>query len=345
MRSALALAFALLLLSPPAPAQSGVASTPRDAPADPAKSAEFDRLSGEVVRLHAARKYEEALPLALAAVSAGEQAFGAEHPKLLQSLFNLAAVQLAREKYGEAESALKRAAAIYERAPSYHALAADILDGLGSLRFRARDYRAAEDYWERAVAAGEKAAGPDAEQVADHVFRLAEFHRVRTGLKQAGPLYVRAIGLWLKSPVKNHDKIDRASDSYYCSLINSTLSHAEVAEAMQVVGRMRQDAQPPPLAGEESPLVQGGVINGRAISKPQPDYPEAARQQRIAGGVAVKIVVDEQGRVTEAKPMCAHPILMKAAQEAAMRARFTPTKLNGRPVRVSGLITYRFMLR
>ena len=340
-------AFLILNLSlQTAFAQTAAASSPsRQDGADPARAAEFERLNAEVVKIYAARKLEEALPLALSAVRAGEQTFGAQHPRLIGPLFNLAAVQLAQEKFGETEATLKRALAIYEQTPSYHALAADILDGLGSLRFRAKDYGEAEDYWARAVAASEKVAGPEGAAVAEHVFRLAEFHRVRTGVRKAGPLYVRAIRLWLKSPKENQEKIERAADNYHCSLINSALDHAEVAEAMEVVGRMRAEAEPKPSPGDSRPTLQGGVINGKALVKPQPDYPEAARRQRIGGAVAIKITVDEQGRVVEAVPMCAHPILMKAAQEAALRARFTPTTLNGVPVRVKGLITYRFLLR
>ena len=86
-------------------------------------------------------------------------------------------------------------------------------------------------------------------------------------------------------------------------------------------------------------------MQGSAISKPQPVYPAEAKQQRIMGVVVLKIVVDETGKVVRAEKVCGHPLLVKAAIEAALKARFTPTLLSGMPVKVSGVITYHFVLQ
>jgi TonB family protein len=61
--------------------------------------------------------------------------------------------------------------------------------------------------------------------------------------------------------------------------------------------------------------------------------------------VTVQILVDEQGRVVTAQAVSGHQLLLAAAKDAALRARFTPTKLSGVPVKVQGLITYNFVLR
>jgi TonB family protein len=72
---------------------------------------------------------------------------------------------------------------------------------------------------------------------------------------------------------------------------------------------------------------------------------EYEKQQRVMGIVVVKIIVDETGKVVEAEAVCGHPILAKAAVAAARGARFTPTTLSGTPVKVSGIITYNFVLQ
>jgi protein TonB len=59
----------------------------------------------------------------------------------------------------------------------------------------------------------------------------------------------------------------------------------------------------------------------------------------------VQILVDEQGRVVSAKATSGNPLLQAAAVQAAYRARFTPTLLSGQPVKVTGSITYNFVLR
>jgi periplasmic protein TonB len=106
---------------------------------------------------------------------------------------------------------------------------------------------------------------------------------------------------------------------------------------------------PPPPAPTPPPkpktVVSGGVLNGKAISKPQPAYPPIAKAARASGTVTVQILVDEQGRVVSASAVSGHPLLQQAAVAAARQARFSPTLLSGQPVKVSGVITYNFVLQ
>jgi TonB family protein len=91
-------------------------------------------------------------------------------------------------------------------------------------------------------------------------------------------------------------------------------------------------------------IVSGGVLNGKAIGKPQPVYPPIAKAARAQGVVTVQIIVDEEGYVIAANAVSGHPLLQYAAVLAARQARFTPTLLEGQPVKVSGVITYNFVL-
>jgi protein TonB len=87
------------------------------------------------------------------------------------------------------------------------------------------------------------------------------------------------------------------------------------------------------------------VLTSKAISLPQPVYPQIAKQIHIGGPVVIQILVDEQGKVISAQVMSGHPTLVGAAKEAALRARFSPTMLNGQAVKVQGVITYNFVLQ
>jgi TonB family protein len=91
-------------------------------------------------------------------------------------------------------------------------------------------------------------------------------------------------------------------------------------------------------------IVIGGVLNGKAISKPAPNYPAAAKSAGVQGVVVVKIVIDEEGKVIKAEAVSGHPVLRDEAVKAALKARFTPTKLEGTPVKVTGSISYNFTL-
>jgi protein TonB len=107
---------------------------------------------------------------------------------------------------------------------------------------------------------------------------------------------------------------------------------------------------PPPPAPKPTPepkktVVSGGVLNGKAVSKPPPAYPPIAKAARAQGTVTVQILVDESGRVVSANAVSGHPLLQQAAVAAARQARFSPTLLSGQPVKVSGVITYNFVLQ
>ena len=108
------------------------------------------------------------------------------------------------------------------------------------------------------------------------------------------------------------------------------------------------DAPPPPKKPTPPPapkVVSGGVLNGKAISKPQPAYPPIAKAAKASGTVTVQVLVDESGRVVSAHAVSGHPLLQQSAVAAARQARFSPTLLSGQPVKVSGVITYNFVLQ
>jgi len=89
--------------------------------------------------------------------------------------------------------------------------------------------------------------------------------------------------------------------------------------------------------------IQGGALNGKAVSLPPPEYPEIAKRAHASGSVTVEITIDETGNVISAHAVSGHPLLQAAAVTAARQASFTPTRLNGEPVKVAGVLVYNFM--
>jgi protein TonB len=98
-------------------------------------------------------------------------------------------------------------------------------------------------------------------------------------------------------------------------------------------------------AGSRNVVISGGVLNGKAVSKPLPAYPPIARAARASGEVVVQVTIDECGNVIGAKAMSGHPLLQMAAVQAAYKWRFSPTLLENQPVKVSGTVTFNFLLQ
>ena len=99
----------------------------------------------------------------------------------------------------------------------------------------------------------------------------------------------------------------------------------------------------PVHAKPKATLVNGGVLNGKAIQLPKPAYPVEARRNRDSGTVNVLVYIDEEGKILRAGAVSGAPTLQWAAREAACGAKFSPTTLVGSPVKVSGVITYNFV--
>jgi TonB family protein len=206
-----------------------------------------------------------------------------------------------------------------------------LLDKIALVEFQRRDFDKAEAAFRRALAIREKAYGPNSAEVAQTLFSLGELFRYRGKLDKAQPLYEQAAILQVKL---KHPDAARSKERYVCMVYESQTQNR--AEIFKEFAKKLGDEFKPPGNGE--------VLNGKALSLPKPSYPPEARRAGAEGVVVVKVKIDELGRVIEAVDMCGgNPLLIEPALESARHARFTPTKLSGQPVQVSGVISYNFV--
>lgn len=181
----------------------------------------------------------------------------------------------------------------------------------------------------------------------------ANFDVPVSGPEKAGTLFVRAVspeGAWM------YERLDLAVEGgETVSLLDRSVAQPPPGAAVDVE-EDADDAAPEETeaaeggapAGSPSPpdgeAVSEGALDGKAISKPQPPYPALAKAARASGLVTVRVTVDETGHVVSATPVSGHPLLQAASAEAAKQARFAPTLRDGEPVKVTGVLTYNFVL-
>ncbi|MBA3633283.1 MAG: TonB family protein [Acidobacteria bacterium] len=101
--------------------------------------------------------------------------------------------------------------------------------------------------------------------------------------------------------------------------------------------------QTPTPNNPSSGKTMSGVLNGKATNLPKPPYPAVAKTVRATGAVTVQVTVDENGNVVSANAVSGHPLLRASAEQAARQAKFSPTLLSGKPVKVTGVIVYNFV--
>lgn len=324
------------------PSASGQNTAPQTAPPQPPELAEATQLSTEVARLYREGKFNEALPLARRAVELRERALGQEHQLVALALYNLASVQRSLRRFNDAESNYRRALEIHERLSGPDSLqSAATLDALGVLYSLKGDARRAEATLQRSLAIRERALGADHAEVVRALENLAQLHQNRGDFARAEPLRQRIVGLLERLRGPSHPDVAQALQSHACVL----RKRRREAEAERLEERASVILWGPRSDDDSRLIASDRVIEGRAISKPAPAYPAGAREARVSGQVTVRITVDETGRVINACAISGPPLLMQASEWAAYQARFTPTYLDGQPVKVSGIITYNFVLR
>ncbi len=344
MKKFLSILGASLICAAVASGQTNVNPTsPAGAQAPATKAAalseleESIRLSESVGELFNAGKYDEALPLAKHAIELREKILGIDHPSLVPFLSNLGEIYIAKRKFDDALPLFQRALAISEnKFGAEHLNVSAPLLRLAALSFVKGHKDQAELFYQRALAIREKALGMDDVKVGDVVYSLAEFYRNTGQYKKGEPLFERAIAIRGKALGIEHPDFIKTVEKFGCLFYQNRQGDA-TKEWMK-----RKELILKPFTKEK--VETGGILNGKAISLPKPDYPVEAKQGHYGGMVQIKVTIDEAGKVTSAVDVCGSNLyLFKAARDSALDARFSPTKLNGQAVKVTGIIIYNFL--
>ncbi|OLE50920.1 MAG: hypothetical protein AUG51_25425 [Acidobacteria bacterium 13_1_20CM_3_53_8] len=304
-----------------------------------AELAEAARLNTRAVELFGQSRYDEALPLAQRALEIRKRYLPPDDNLILVSSFNLAEILFAKKKYGDAMTLYKQLLSSYERkfGPNDSRIA-PVLDRLAFLYYERGEFDKTESSYKRALAIDESAYGAQSAEVAGALHQLAQFYRLRGKNSDAEATFNRAIALQTNLALQgvHLPQFERTMSDYYCFLYQN--EHINLPAAEERASRFRQ------ASGNQERY--SGIVNGRALSLPAPDYPVEARAARMSGIVIIKVTIDENGRVIKTEDMCGgYEPLIRAASGAAQHARFTPTLLFGQPVKVTGTIIYRFVGR
>ena len=297
---------------------------------------EATTLTDSSVKLFNQGKYDQAIPLAKRALQIREKLLPRTDPRVVDSLSNLGEFYLALKDYKSAIEIFHRMLlGQEERFGAEHVNVANTLDRLASLYSVAGNAKEAEAAYKRAIALREKGFGPKSAQVGQSLFALAEFYRNRSDVENSALHYRRSLETYAQVSGVASPDFERVREGFYCLGYKS--SKLDVQKEIDEVYSQVAGSKPK----RESDAIT--VLNGRALTLPKPEYPDAAREQRLAGMVVVKVEIDESGNVIKARDMCqGPPFLSDAAVAAALTARFTPTQLDGKPVKTVGVIQYNF---
>lgn len=89
-----------------------------------------------------------------------------------------------------------------------------------------------------------------------------------------------------------------------------------------------------PLALADGPrqLPQAEAM-ALVVTKVAPEYPELAKQLKLAGTVEVEATIGENGLVESVKPLNGNPVLTRTAADALRKWKFKPLVQDGSAVK------------
>lgn len=304
---------------------------------------ETHALSAQVVQLFKASKFTEAKEIAKKVISIRESRLGKKHLELVSAWRNLAYIEVALKDLNGAETAFDRTLDLLESnqplTPANELILAEILEAAAYFDIGNRTLGKSESRLKRSVEIRERLEGVRSKRLAAPLNTLGQLHHGRGEYDKAVPLFTRALEIKYEGSGTLQDDDLILRETAMCSLRKLD----RTSEADEIGKRFRSSTVGGPGIPKDG-TISGGVVNGKALDLARPVYPREAREKNDSGTVSVKVLIDEAGKVVFACGVSGPKTLQSASESAAYRSRFSPTRLKGEPVKVSGVITYNFKL-
>jgi CHAT domain-containing protein/tetratricopeptide (TPR) repeat protein len=272
-------------------------------------------LNQKAEQVYGEGRYKEAAAIAEGALALAGRTLAADHPDMLTSINNLAAIYLALGRYGEAEPLAKRALDGYERTLGLgHTDTLQSINNLAALYFGQGRYGEAEPLFKRALGGYERLLGNEHSETLKCLSSLAFLYNTQGRYSEAEPIYERALAGFERTVGAAHPDtltvIDNLAGLYHAQ---GRYSEAEPLYKRALTARER-------ALGQRHPNTLTSVNNLGFLYQAQGRYSEAEPfyKRALAGyesslGAAhpstlqslnnVAFLYQAQGHYSEAEPL------------------------------------------
>ncbi len=315
-----------------------------------AVDSEFMKLNSELAQYYSKGDFDKALVAAKRLVQIMEQDKGKDSLGVGVAIKNRGMVEQAKGDDKSAEKSFEEAVRVFKKhseslSKPEGASFAELLENLGRLRAD-KALLQTEGIFKEALEWRERSNGPDAAQTATPLVYLANIKFWQRHYKSSAAMYSRALGNLVKSPTASKEDITLVYYRTQCTYRKAKIED-EFEALKKLYGSAAEFSPPVPTSSDgarQVRFIKAGVINGKALLLAKPPYPAEARGSRAQGTVEVEALINESGQVISAcgKAEASHPALEEASELAAYKSKFSPTILDGKPVKVWGRITYNF---
>ncbi len=300
---------------------------------------EIGELNGQIISLFKTKKYDEALKAALSVWEISDKNGLSKDLRVLPTLMNLGEIYLVKGKESEAIAVFQKILDAYKaNSRDTRLLVVKITERIAVAYYYKKDYGKAEEFFLNVLSLREALNGAESKETAKITYVLADLYQSKNQYDKANEFYLKAIGINDKTLTKEEKEDREDLQNYSCFLYHKALRENKITQVSKMLKDFN-DARNPPKPDDKT--INSGVINGKAIDLVKPQYPRNVG--RVSGFALVQVTIDEQGKVISAKATCGILEFVKVVEEAARKSKFSPTFLNGQPVKVTGVIVYRFV--
>lgn len=306
-------------------------------------------LNAQTVEKYKANELNDALRSSKEALAISVKLFGENNLETATCYRNLGEIYRAKLEWRSAAENFQRTLEIYKQLNVVNTTGGrQLLDSLGVVLALDGRKAEAEAILLQNVAEAQKRYGEHSPQIEEPPATLSSFYAYTRAFDKADAIFVRR-GV-VRRVLSQLDKVPKdarnLSHDQACYLASNFGLDEERKRAKSISDAVEREFEKfkKPQPDKPAPsLINGGVVNGRAIRLVKPPYPAGARSAGARGTVLVQVLIDEEGKVVTAEAFCGDHLLRKASEEAAMNSKFSPTRLGSNPVKVNGIISYHYV--
>lgn len=287
-------------------------------------------LNQKVADAYKENKIDDALKYSRQILELSIKTFGAESNEAAVSYTNLGIILRDKQKYKDSVENLQNAVRIYQKdLPKNKGKIANVLEATAGVQFLSGKTDDAEKSGLDSLKLKEEVFGRESKEAYLSNLSLAEFYGRSKNIQKADEYYLKTYASAIKLFGKESSEINKIDDSRMCSTAMITEAGKNFAdERMKLFGYERNNK----------------IVNGTAVSLGRAVYPAALKKAGVEGAVVFRVVIDEEGNLSDAKPICGNSQLFETTKQAALKSKFNKTLKNGAPTKTEGYLVYRFVL-
>lgn len=297
------------------------------------EKSKISQLNQDAVALFKSQKFDDAIKVSNQSLELTNKVYGIESSQAAIIYLNLGFIYREKKKYGDSSENFQKAIGIYLKLGNVQMEdLISIYQNLGYSQVLDKNIKEATLSYLKVVELSEKKFGSESKDAFQPSLNLATLYAQGKNFEEADQFYLKSYRIAVKHFGTKSEEVEKVADSRIC------LGKDDKKKDKSF--KVEYDK----IFGNDN-IKPEDIINGKALNLIKPPYPAEAKAQRLSGDAKIRVWIDEKGSVYKTRPACGNGVLEKSSEEAALISKFSPTLVAGKPVKVTGVIIYRFRVQ